>query len=244
MTALGFLYPGHSAEDDYPRLEQLLGSDVRLDVVHTDIGEDAHRVDALLEMGSPERLTAGVEQLRMSGAEAVVWACTSGSFVYGWEGAHDQIRALARAAGLPASSTSFAFVHAAKELGVRRVAVGATYPEDVANLFADFLRAGGVEPVTVRASGIITAAEVGTWGYDEVLALARAVDGPDIEAVLLPDTALHTAAHIPALEKELGKPVLTANQVTVWEALRLADRKVNAPDLGALFTKEPLVQAG
>lgn len=117
MTALGFLYPGHSAEDDYPRLEQLLGSDVRLDVVHTDIGEDAHRVDALLEMGSPERLTAGVEQLRMSGAEAVVWACTSGSFVYGWEGAHDQIRALARAAGLPASSTSFAFVHAAKELG-------------------------------------------------------------------------------------------------------------------------------
>ncbi len=30
MTALGFLYPGHSAEDDYPRMEQLLGSDVRL----------------------------------------------------------------------------------------------------------------------------------------------------------------------------------------------------------------------
>ena len=244
MTALGFLYPGHSAEDDYPRMEQLLGSDVRLDLVHTDIGEDAHRVDALLEMGSPERLTAGVEQLRMSGAEAVVWACTSGSFVYGWEGAQGQVRALARSAGLPASSTSFAFVHAAQELGVRRVAVGATYPDDVAALFAAFLRAGGVEPVALRASGIITAAEVGTWGYDEVLALARAVDGPDAEAVLLPDTALHTAAHIPDLEKELGKPVLTANQVTVWEALRLADRKVNAPDLGALFTKEPLVQAG
>ncbi|MEW1641530.1 aspartate/glutamate racemase family protein [Streptomyces sp. NPDC091219] len=244
MTALGFLYPGHSAEDDYPRMEQLLGSDVRLDLVHTDIGEDAHRVDALLEMGSPERLTAGVAQLRMSGAEAVVWACTSGSFVYGWEGAQGQVRALARSAGLPASSTSFAFVHAARELGLRRVAVGATYPDDVTALFAAFLRAGGVEPVTLHASGIVTAAEVGTWGRDEVLALARAVDGPDAEAILLPDTALHTAAHLPDLEKQLGKPVLTANQVTVWEALRLTDRKVNAPDLGALFTKEPLVQAG
>ncbi|MFJ3893937.1 aspartate/glutamate racemase family protein [Streptomyces sp. NPDC090083] len=244
MTALGFLYPGHSAEDDYPRMEQLLGSDVRLDLVHTDIGEDAHRVDVLLEMGSPERLTAGVEQLRMSGAEAVVWACTSGSFVYGWEGAQGQVRALARSAGLPASSTSFAFVHAARELGLRRVAVGATYPDDVTALFAAFLRAGGVEPVTLHASGIVTAAEVGTWGHDEVLALARAVDGPDAEAILLPDTALHTAAHLPDLEKQLGKPVLTANQVTVWEALRLTDRKVNAPDLGALFTKEPLVQAG
>ncbi|MER5340142.1 MULTISPECIES: maleate cis-trans isomerase family protein [Streptomyces] len=243
MTALGFLYPGHSAEDDYPRIEQLLGSDVRLQLVHTDIGEDAHRVDALREMGSAVRLSAGVEELRLSGAEAVVWACTSGSFVYGWEGAHEQVRALARAAGLPASSTSFAFAHAVREVGARRVAIAATYPQDVADLFAAFLREAGVEVVSSRASGIITAAEVGTWGEAEVLELARAGDHVDADAVLLPDTALHTAAHLSALEKDLSKPVLTANQVTVWEALRLADRKVNAPTLGTLFTKEPIIQA-
>ncbi|MCQ4213377.1 maleate cis-trans isomerase family protein [Streptomyces longispororuber] len=242
MTALGFLYPGHSAEDDYPRIEMLIDSDVRLPVVHTDIGEDAHRVDALLEMGAPERLAAGVEELRLSGAEAVVWACTSGSFVFGWEGAHEQVRSLARAAGLPASSTSFAFAHAIGEVGARRVAVAATYPEDVAGHFATFLKAAGAEVLSVRGSGIITAAEVGTWGWDEVLAMARAGDHPDADAVLLPDTALHTAAYVRDLEQELGKPVLTANQVTVWEALRLVDRRVNAPALGALFTKEPVVQ--
>jgi len=242
MTALGFLYPGHSAEDDYPRIEQLLGSDIRLQVVHTDIGEDAHRVDALLEMGAAARLGAGVEELRLSGAEAVVWACTSGSFVYGWQGAHDQVGTLARTAGLPASSTSFAFAHAVGELRVKRVAIGATYPDDVAALFSSFLADAGFEVLSVRGSGIITAAEVGTWGEAEVLALARAADHPEAEVLLLPDTALHTASCIPALEKELGKPVLTANQVTVWEALRLADRRVNAPELGALFTKEPLVQ--
>ncbi|WP_327717296.1 decarboxylase [Streptomyces sp. NBC_00490] len=242
MTALGFLYPGHSAEDDYPRIEQLLGSDVRLDVVHTDIGEDAHRPDALRRMGSAERLAAGVEQLRMAGAESVVWACTSGSFVYGWEGAHEQVRSLALTAGLPASSTSFAFVHAAREVGAHRVAVGATYPDDVAALFAEFLRAGGLEVTGVKGAGIVTAAEVGTWGEKEVFALARSADTPDADVILLPDTALHTAAHLPALEKELGKPVLTANQVTVWEGLRLTDRRVNAPTLGSLFTKEPIVQ--
>ncbi|MDI3404371.1 maleate cis-trans isomerase family protein [Streptomyces cavernicola] len=242
MTALGFLYPGHSAEDDYPRMEQLLGSDIRLAVIHTDIGEDAHRVDALLRMGAPDRLAAGVEELRLSGAEAVVWACTSGSFVFGWEGAHDQVRDLAKAAGLPASSTSFAFAHAAGEVGADRVAVAATYPEDVAEHFVAFLRAAGIEVVAMRGSGIITAAEVGTWGYEEVLALARAGDHPDAAAVLLPDTALHTAAHVRDLEHDLGKPVLTANQVTVWEGLRLAGRRVNAPALGALFTREPIVQ--
>ncbi|MEU6992542.1 decarboxylase [Streptomyces sp. NPDC046465] len=242
MTALGFLYPGHSAEDDYPRMEQMLGSDVRLQVVHTDIGEDAHRVDALLEMGAAPRLAAGVEELRLSGAEAVVWACTSASFVFGWDGAHDQVRELAVAAGLPASSTSFAFAHAVREVGAVRVAVAATYPEDVAAHFAAFLKASGAEVVSARGSGIITAAEVGTWGRDEVLALARDGDHPDAQAVLLPDTALHTAAYVAELESALGKPVLTANQVTVWEALRLAERRINAPGLGHLFTKEPLVQ--
>ncbi|SHI21919.1 maleate cis-trans isomerase family protein [Streptomyces sp. 3214.6] len=255
MTALGFLYPGHSAEDDYPRIEQLLGSDIRLDLVHTDIGEDAHWVDVLrmgvppgssavesLGEGAAERLAAGVGQLRLAGAEAIVWACTSGGFVHGWEGAQEQVRVLATTAGMPASSTSFAFVHAAQEIGARRVAVGATYPDDVAGLFAGFLRAGGVEVTALSSAGTITAAEVGTWDESQVLALARQADTPDADAVLLPDTALHTAAHLPRLEKELGKPVLTANQVTVWEALRLADRRVNAPGLGILFTREPIVQ--
>ncbi|KUN01375.1 decarboxylase [Streptomyces yokosukanensis] len=242
MTALGFLYPGHSAEDDYPRIEQLLGSDVRLDLVHTDIGEDAHRVDALREMGSAERLGAGMERLWLAGAETVVWACTSGGFVHGWEGAQEQVRTLARLAGMPASSTSFAFVRAAREIGVRRVAVGATYPDDIAALFADFLRAGGLEVAGMRSSGIVTAAEVGTWGEEDVLTLARAADAGDAEAVLLPDTALHTAACLPLLEKALSKPVLTANQVSVWEGLRLAGRRVNAPVLGTLFTREPIVQ--
>lgn len=232
MTALGLLLPGHSAEEDYPRIEQLLGSDIRVDVVHADIG-----ADALREPGGDARLAAGTEQLRLAGAEAVVWASTTA--VTGWQDAHEQVRALARAAGMPASSTPFAFVHAARELGTRRVAVGTAYPQDVAERFAEFLRAGGLEVTGVYA----TATQTAGGGEAELVALARGADRPDAEAVLLPDTALPTAAHLPALEQALGKPVLTAGQVTAWEALRLADRRVNAPSLGTLFTREPLVQA-
>ncbi|KIZ18790.1 maleate cis-trans isomerase family protein [Streptomyces natalensis] len=237
MASVGFLYPGYSAEDDYPRIEALLSGGVGLPLVHTDIGEDAHRVDALLEMGSAVRLAAGVDALKERGAEAVVWACTSASFVFGWEGAHEQVRELSARAGLPASSTSFAFAHAIRELGAHRVAIAATYPEDVAEHFRAFLKSAGAEVVSTRGSGIITAAEVGTWGRTEVLTLARAGDHPDAEAVLLPDTALHTAAYLPDLEAELGKPVLTANQVTVWEGLRLLDREIACPRLGTLFAR-------
>ncbi|HVV19694.1 MAG TPA: maleate cis-trans isomerase, partial [Pseudonocardiaceae bacterium] len=40
MTNVGFLYPGYSAEDDYPTVERLLG-DVRMPVVHTLMRTDA-----------------------------------------------------------------------------------------------------------------------------------------------------------------------------------------------------------
>ncbi|MFK4690078.1 maleate cis-trans isomerase family protein [Streptomyces pristinaespiralis] len=237
MTTVGLLYPGHSAEDDYPRLEVLLDSDIRLPIIHTDIGEDAHRVDALLKMGTPERFATGMEALRLEGAESVVWACTSGSFVLGWEGAHEQVRELAKAAGMPASSTSFGFVNAVRHLGMPRVAIAATYPADVTEYFAAFLEKSGAVVVSGRDAGILTAEEVGTWGREQVLELARSADHPDADVVLMPDTALHTVAHLADLEEALGKPVLTANQVTVWEGLRLADRRAWGDNLGRLFAR-------
>ena len=60
-------------------------------------------------------------------------------------------------------------------------------------------------------------------------------DDPVAEAVLVPDTALTTTQHIAGLEVELGKPVLTANQVTVWYALRVAGMAARSPGFGRLL---------
>ncbi|WP_030911875.1 decarboxylase [Streptomyces sp. NRRL F-5126] len=242
-ATVGFLYPGHSAEDDYPLLQDRAGGAVRLPLVHTDMGEDAHRVDALLEMGSIGRLTEGLVELKRQAVDAVVWACTSASFIYGRRGASQQVEELAQAAGVPASSTSFAFVHAIRALGVRRVAIGATYPDDVAEYFVRFLADSGTEVVRVSGRGIITAAEVGTLGRDQVLQLARGNDHPEAEAVLLPDTALHTAAWLDELDAAVAKPVLTANQVTVWEGLRLVGDTTPREGLGRLFRRAPVTAA-
>jgi maleate cis-trans isomerase len=235
MTTVGILYPGFSAEDDFPRLAQMLGPDVALPVHHTVMVEDAHRADALLDWGRDDRLADGAAALAPHSPGAVVWACTSGSFVYGWEGAHDQAEALAKSAGVPASSTSLAFVRAARALGVRRVAVVATYPDDVTRLFGDFLGHAGLDVVRASSHDIYTAAEVGTLGRDRVLAMAAAGDDPDAEVLLMPDTALHTVAHLDALEEHVGKPVLTAIQVSAWEGLRLLGRHDRRHGLGALF---------
>jgi maleate cis-trans isomerase len=232
---LGFLYPGYSAEDDYPRIEAMIDPPVQVSVVHTSIGEDAHREDALLDVGSAWRLGEGATELRRRSVDSAMWACTSGSFVFGVDGARQQAKAVEELVGVPASSTSLAFVDALHAMGVRRVAVAATYPVDIAGLFEKFLADCGIGVKKVSGLGIITAVESASLGREQVLALATANNHPDAEAVLLPDTALHTVAWLEALNEACGKPVLTANQVTVWQALRLAGHPAKQRGLGRLF---------
>ncbi|MGH3449291.1 MAG: maleate cis-trans isomerase family protein, partial [Haloechinothrix sp.] len=232
MTTIGFIYPDHAAEDDYPLTERILGDAARLPVTHI-YGTDLHAVAELLDLGSEARLADGARSLAAHRPDAVVWACTSGSFVFGPEGAAEQVAKLATVSGTPASSTSFAFARAIRALGLRRVAVAASYPDDVAKLFVDFLAAEGIEVVSMASAGIDTAAEVGTLTEEQVMDLAVRNDHPDAQALLIPDTAMHTIGVLETLERRLGKPVLTANQVTIWEGLRIAGHPVRSEHLGA-----------
>jgi maleate cis-trans isomerase len=235
---VGILYPGYAAERDYDTLNERLGEPA-FHVVHTSIGEDAHREDALLDMGASERLLEGAARLREAGVEAAMWACTSGSFVYGWDGARRQAAEVEAFLGAPVSSTALAFVEATRALGARRVAVAATYPEDIALRLEAFLRDAGLEPVGLSSGGILTAEEVGRLDAAGALELAARGDRADADALLIPDTAMHTIELLSELEAAARKPVLTANQVTAWKGLRLAGREPVAEGLGTLFAGAP-----
>ncbi len=232
-TTVGIIYPGHAAEDEYPAAARLLGVDLPVAHVH---GTDLHAVAELVDLGNPERLAEGAAALAAHRPQAVMWACTSGSFVLGPDGARAQTEALSRAAGVPAASTSQSFVAALAALGVARVAVAASYPRDIADLFAAYLTAAGVEVVATSSAGIATGALVGELDPDQVRRLVTTHDHAAAEAVLVPDTAMRTLDLVAELETELGKPVLTANQVTVWHGLRLAGAGPVAPRLGTLFS--------
>lgn len=77
---IAFLYPGHAAEDDLPRLARMVTPAADVTVVHTGYDKDAHTVDALTEMGSPQRLTEGAGRLEHHDLEAILWTSTSASF--------------------------------------------------------------------------------------------------------------------------------------------------------------------
>ncbi|MET9200315.1 maleate cis-trans isomerase [Gordonia sp. NPDC003585] len=235
-TTVAMLYPGHAAEDDYALIETALADrSIRLPVVITEVESDDHTVEAMLSVGESDRLLDGARRAAVWEPTSVMWACTSGSFLYGWEGAHQQVDRLTESCGLPASSTSLAFAAACAALGMTRVAVAATYPYAVAAGFGEFMTAAGVEVVALHAHDVETASEAGTLDGDGLFDMLSMSDSDDAQALLIPDTALHTAMWVNGLEEKFGKPVLTANQVTVWQGLRLCGMSVFAPELGSLF---------
>jgi maleate isomerase len=65
--------------------------------------------------------------------------------------------------------------------------------------------------------------------YDVTAQLVRDTNRADAQAVFISCTNLPTYDVIAALEAELGKPVLTANQVTMWSSLTTAGRKAVGP---------------
>ena len=52
----------------------------------------------------------------------------------------------------------------------------------------------------------------------------------------VPDTALPTFHFLARLEMRLGLPILSANAVTVWDALRLAGATWQVPGYGRLLS--------
>ncbi|MCJ8504735.1 Asp/Glu/hydantoin racemase [Kocuria flava] len=175
------------------------------EIMASALGDDA-------EIRSTARCLTAVEP------EAVVFACTSGSFVNGIEGARRISAAIAEEVGAPAVTTSEALLEALDALGVTRLAVATPYVERLTARLEDFLAADG--RTVVGTAGLGLDRLIWHVPYATTAELVRRADRSDAEAVFVSCTNLPTFHIIAALEDELGKPVLTANQVTAWAGLR------------------------
>lgn len=195
-----------------------------------------HAPAALLALGEVERLApVGRRLVEEGGAEAVVWACTSASFIGGLDWAGEQSAALASRLGVTVTSTALAFHEALAALGHTRVDLLSPYPDDVTLRLVSFLREGGVTVVNDKALDCPYAAD--SHRADLVAEVrrfcARYLDPS--RPLLVPDTAVNSLLLREALSREAGRALLTANQVTLWAGLRrLGDARLPEGLLGPL----------
>lgn len=195
-----------------------------------------HQEVALRQLGRVETLLPQARSLVERGCVALIWACTSASFIGGLEWARDQSRALSRATGVPVSSTSLAFGNALLASGWRQIDLLSPYPEAVTQRLIAFFRGCGIGVRRAQSLNRRRAANSHAIDLAAEIRAARQTWNDTAVPIVTPDTAINTLGIWWTLaEAGAGKPVVTANQVTLWQALALVGWRGPRPaSLGSL----------
>jgi len=186
----------------------------------------------------PPHVDDAVDRLVELAPRAILLGYTSSSYALGAE-ADGRVRARLeqRAKGIPVIFTCQAATTALRHLNVRRISIvhppwwsdasnneGMKYWRDTG---FDVLQCTRLEPL--RSFSEVAAAEVFEYVNDHTPRAA--------EAVFIGGNGLRAVGAIRALEARLHKPVLSANQVVLWEALLAIGESETVTRYGSIFSK-------
>lgn len=187
------------------------------------------------------RMEAGVEDAARLLADAqvdrIVFHCTAVTTFSPEAGPAIRQRIYA-ATGIPGLVTSDALAAAFQVLRIHRVVLLSPYIAPVHQREIAFLKHLGLEVVGEAALGIDTNDAMARLSSTELEKWAITQRNDRADGYFLSCTALRTAELIAPLERQLGRPVLTSNQVMVWYALRDAGLREGNPVWGQLMDEQ------
>jgi maleate isomerase len=173
-----------------------------------------------------ERLEEAAGLIADAHVDRIIFHCTAVS-MYSPEIVGEITRRVAAVTPIPLVITSEAIVAALRTLQASKIVLMTPYPQATNDREVRFLAHHGITVLRERGLGLegpqLASVEPDQW-YREVMALRD----PAAEAYFISCTAVRSADVIEALERDLGRPVITSNQGMLWGALRaagIADRR-------------------
>jgi maleate isomerase len=228
---LGLIVPSSNSTNE-PEFARWLPDGVSLHTARMHLeGVDAESLGAMAD--EVERCA---DLLATADVDAVAYGCTTGSLVHG-PGYDEEIEGRIEAvADVPAVATAASVKRAFAALGLERLAITTPYVEDLNDRETEFLTAAGYEVVAMDGLGIDHNPGIGEQTPETAYRRARALPTDDADGVFVSCTNYRTFEMVESLEDDLGMPVVTSNQATLWDALRTLGVATDAvSDLGQLF---------
>lgn len=193
-------------------------------------------LEPVRRFAEPPELDAAAELLAAAPLHVIAYAFTSSAYVIGARGEADMVHRLRRRTrGIPVVSPCAAAVEALHELDAHRIALfdPPWFDAQLVGLGRAYYEAAGFDVLDAMACELpsdqtaITPDALHRWIVEHTPA--------DADAIVVGGNGFRAVGTIEALEADLSRPVLTANQVLLWGALRAADARPRIEHYGRIF---------
>ncbi|AZO56154.1 MULTISPECIES: ectoine utilization protein EutA [unclassified Mesorhizobium] len=166
--------------------------------------------------------------------DAICYSCTSASVVIG--DAEIETAIQAAKPGVPVVTPTMAGVRGLNAFGVRRISILTPYTMETARPMATYFAERGFEILGFTCLGFEDDREMARIAPAALVDLARQAMHPQADALFVSCTALRGALAVTGMEQAIGRPVVTSNQATAWNCLRLCSDETAHPEFGSLMT--------
>jgi len=190
-------------------------------------GQEERTRSQIAHIDEPVRLLA------MARPNVIVLAHTATSYALGRSAEAELVQRLEARHRIP-FATAFGSVAAALDrLGVKRVALGTPYSEAITLAGKAHLEECGFD--VINYGRLENVRDIYEETPERAYQLGRAVDRPTAQAIFLSGTGMPTISILEVLERDLGKPVISAASAMMWQALRSAGIDPTRPGYGRLL---------
>ncbi|AGB47703.1 ectoine utilization protein EutA [Mesorhizobium sp. CO1-1-7] len=166
--------------------------------------------------------------------DAICYSCTSASVVIG--DAEIETAIQAAKSGIPVVTPPMAGVRGLNAFGVRRISILTPYTVETSRPMATYFAERGFEVLSFTCLGFEDDREMARIAPAALIDLARQATHPQADALFVSCTALRGALAVTGMEEAIGRPVVTSNQATAWNCLRLCGDETAHPEFGRLMT--------
>ncbi len=185
-------------------------------------------------MASSEDLESSAKTFMQIEADCIAYACTAASFSRGIGYDQELIGRLEEVSRTKATATATASVQALKALGAKRISVVAPYGKEVSEQLRKFLEETGFDVLSLEYLGCADL-DIPKIDPGRIYRLAKSATRDHTDAIFISCTNFRAFEVVVPLENDIKKPVVTANQATMWHALTLAGVNQTQSHLGRLF---------
>jgi maleate isomerase len=184
-------------------------------------------------------LDRAAERLVTEPVDVIGYASTTSAYTTGFDAEMAMVLRLSQLTGRPVAATCASAVRALHVLQVERIAlIGAPwFAPEFNELGAAYFADQGFDVVSSASAGLshdpraVEPTAVCEWASRHIADAAQ--------AVFIGGNGFRAAGAIEALETAIGRPVLTSNQVLLWQLLAQVDAAFEIHRYGRLFAHKP-----